>query len=592
VNLNQTGFLTALLAATLLVACSTNIPEDKDASVNAGSLPVPEVETEPASLPHPQVGKQENDADDANNLEQIIVTSEMRAYNAVATAKARASGMYNSNMNNTAQPYQERFLPMEPEDRENYQNFDDNPLHLVTEDPVSTFSIDVDTASYANVRRILNQGQLPRNDAVRVEELINYFSYNYPNPDSSDQAFRVHTEMGPSPWNPSRKLVHIGIRGHDVEKAELPPANLVFLIDVSGSMNSANKLELLKPAMKLLTRQLTSRDKISIAVYAGAAGVVLEPTAGNKTATIMHAIDALNAGGSTNGGAGIRLAYNLAKQAFIKEGINRVILATDGDFNVGTTNVESLKNLIEQERNSGVTLTVLGFGGGNYNDALMQELAQNGNGNAAYIDNLNEARKVLVDEMASTLHTIAKDVKIQVEFNPAVVSEYRLIGYETRHLNREDFNNDKVDAGDIGAGHTVTALYEVTLAGDQGQIDPLRYGDKPAKMTIAESRELGFVRLRFKTPNGDTSELREFPLQTEAIVAQLSQTSTNYQFSAAVAGFGQLLRGGRYTGDFNYTDVLDLALKSKGNDPFGYRGEFVNLVRTAQALGVPVEGDS
>ncbi|TNF90281.1 MAG: DUF3520 domain-containing protein, partial [Gammaproteobacteria bacterium] len=359
-----------------------------------------------------------------------------------------------------------------------------------------------------------------------------------------------------------------------------------------GSMQSADKLGLLKAAMKLLTRRLAPEDRVAIAVYAGAAGTVLESTPGSDRHQINGAIDRLTAGGPTNGGAGIRLAYALARQGFIDNGINRVILATDGDFNVGTTDTEALKDLVEAERQSGVALTVLGFGGGNYNDALMQELAQIGNGNAAYIDTLNEARKVLVEEIGATLKMIAKDVKIQIEFNPATVAEYRLIGYETRHLEREDFNNDKVDAGDIGAGHTVTALYELALTDSDGKlIDPLRYVKPTGGAETKSSSELAFLKLRYKQPDGDTSRLITAPIEEDEIIGDLARTSDNYRFSAAVAGFGQILRGGEYTGDFDLDAVAALASTARGGDPYGYRGEFLGMVRTADALAVDVPDD-
>ncbi|MEM8768394.1 MAG: VWA domain-containing protein [Pseudomonadota bacterium] len=478
-------------------------------------------------------------------------------------------------------------LPGEPLDREAYNHFDTNPVHLVSESPVSTFSIDVDTASYANVRRLLNQGALPRHDAVRVEEMINYFSYSYPTPTVADEPFAVYTEVGPSPWHEARQLLHVGIKGYEVPEEDLPPANLVFLIDVSGSMQSPNKLGLLKSSMKMLAKRLAPEDRLAIAVYAGAAGTVLESTPGSDRAKILSAIDQLTAGGSTNGGAGIRLAYSLAEQGFMENGINRVILATDGDFNVGTTDTESLKNLVEAKRESGVALTVLGFGGGNYNDALMQELAQIGNGNAAYIDTLSEARKVLVEEIGATLNMIAKDVKIQIEFNPETVAEYRLIGYETRHLEREDFNNDAIDAGDIGAGHTVTALYEIALTGSDGTLmDPLRYGsDKAADAeATSSSNELAFLKLRYKLPDEDVSQLITRPIDKQAIIGDLGGTSDNYRFSAAVAGFGQILRGSEYTGSFDLEAAATLAGSARGEDAFGYRGEFMSLVRTADAL--------
>jgi len=477
---------------------------------------------------------------------------------------------------------------------ERYPEAEDSAVKLVASQPVSTFSIDVDTAAYANARRQINSGTLPRAESVRVEEFINYFNYNYPRPEAGDAPFSITTEVGPSPWNADRKLMLVGLQGFEVERDDLPPANLVFLIDVSGSMNQPNKLGLLKSSMKMLTRGLRPEDTISIAVYAGAAGEVLEPTSGSDRNKIMEAIDSLHAGGSTNGGAGINLAYSLAKKNFKDEGINRVILATDGDFNVGTTSVDSLRSLIENKRKSGVSLSVLGFGAGNYNDALMQELAQKGNGNAAYIDSVNEARKVLVDEVGSTLQTIAKDVKIQVEFNPALVREYRLIGYETRALKREDFNNDKVDAGDIGAGHSVTALYELTLAdATKPSVDELRYGAEPnvvAQLSTGTSddnltqSELAHVKLRYKEPEGTTSKLLTRVVKQSQLTADLTKTSENYRFAAAASAFGQLLRNSDYTGAFGMDDALELARQSRGTDEFGYRHEFEQLLRTAAEL--------
>jgi len=474
--------------------------------------------------------------------------------------------------------------PSEPVDRENYAHYDDNGVMLVAETPVSTFSIDVDTGSYSNVRRMLNNGQLPVGDAVRVEELVNYFSYDYPLPESSARPFSVTTEIGVTPWNPDTRILHIGIKGYDMDKQSLPASNLVFLVDVSGSMKAPDKLGLLKSALKLLSKQMRSDDRVSIVVYAGASGIVLEPTAGNEIAKISQALDALSAGGRTNGAAGIRTAYQLAEQEFINDGINRVILATDGDFNVGTVDFEALVDLVEEKRKSGISLTTLGFGTGNYNDRLMEQLADAGNGNYAYIDTLNEARKVLVDEMSSTLNTIAKDVKIQVEFNPSVVAEYRLIGYENRALNREDFNNDKVDAGEIGAGHTVTALYEITLVTSRSRyVDPLRYS-RVASAGERHKDELALLRLRYKQPESGTSELLEQPVLTADVGNRLAETSERFRFSAAVAGFGQLLRGGKFTAGYRYDDVLELARNARGQDNFGYRGEFISLVNLASAL--------
>lgn len=470
------------------------------------------------------------------------------------------------------------------ENRERYTRFDDNPVHAAAADPVSTFSIDVDTASYSRLRRFLSLGQTPHVDAVRTEELINYFNYGYAPPENAQQPFAVHLEMGPSPWHAEKQLLKIGLKGFERTHDELPPANLVFLVDVSGSMRGADRIELLKRSLGLLVRKLRGEDRISIAVYAGAAGVVLEPTPGNEQAKVLAALDQLEAGGSTNGGAGIHLAYNLARQAFVDKGINRVILATDGDFNVGTVDQQALQQLVESQRGSGIGLTVLGFGTGNYNDALMQTLAQKGDGQAAYVDTLNEGRKVLVEQLAGTLETIARDVKIQVEFNPSRVAEYRLIGYETRHLEREDFNNDQVDAGDIGAGHTVTALYEITpVEATARLIDPLRYQAAPVTTDRAVD-EVAFVRLRYKLPGQDTSRLIEQVVRSADAATSLEQTSADFRFAAAVAGLGQLLRGGRYTEGLGYADVVRLAREARGDDPYGYRGEFIGLVNTAAAL--------
>jgi Ca-activated chloride channel family protein len=475
--------------------------------------------------------------------------------------------------------------PPPPVNRENYANFDDNPTKQVSEHPVSTFSIDVDTGAYANVRRWLNNGQLPQHDAVRVEEMINYFSYDYSLPDTVEPPFKVTTEIAPTPWNNKTHLLHIGIKGYDIPKQKLPAANLVFLVDVSGSMESPDKLELLKSALKLLSKQLTDKDKVSLVVYAGAAGLVLEPTSGGESGKINAALDRLTAGGSTHGSAGIQLAYSTAQQAFIKGGINRVLLATDGDFNVGTVNFEALKNLVEEKRQSGISLTTLGFGTGNYNDHLMEQLADAGNGNYAYIDTLNEAQKVLVDEMSSTLNTIAKDVKIQVEFNPATVAEYRLIGYENRLLKREDFSNDKVDAGDIGAGHTVTALYEIALVGSGGQrLESRRYGDNKTAPAGRHGNELAFLRLRYKAPDSSTSQLLEWPVQKRDIIEKVDNTSERFRFSAAVAAFGQQLRGGKYLEQFSSDEILSLARGARGEDLFGYRAEFIKLVNLAKSL--------
>jgi len=476
---------------------------------------------------------------------------------------------------------------------ENYQHINNNPLKQAATDPVSTFSIDVDTGSYTNVRRFINNGQLPNQDAVRSEELINYFSYDYPQPEAN-QPFSLSTELAVTPWNSETQLLHIGIKGEQIETAHLPAANLVFLIDVSGSMRAANKLSLLKKSLTLLSKRMRAKDRLSIVVYAGASGVVLKPTAGNQYRQIQTALENLTAGGSTNGAAGIQLAYATAREMYIPDGINRVILATDGDFNVGTVNFEALKQLIEKQRQTGISLTTLGFGTGNYNDKLMEQLADAGNGNYAYIDTLNEAQKVLVEEISSTLKIIAKDVKIQIEFNPDIVAEYRLIGYENRKLEREDFNNDKIDAGDIGAGHTVTALYEISLHGSKGsRIDPLRYGSSKkitARKNIddIQQSELAFLKLRYKKPDANKSKLIQKPILLSDIKSNINDTSKNYQFSAAVAAFSQQLRGGHYIGNFNYDDILSLATKARGSDRFGYRSEFVRMVNLTKSLVSPV----
>ncbi|MDM4771670.1 VWA domain-containing protein [Solimonas sp. SE-A11] len=477
-------------------------------------------------------------------------------------------------------------MPMPPvEDRENYAKVESNPVKLVSEQPVSTFSIDVDTGSYSNVRRFLNGGSLPPQDAVRVEELVNYFDYDDPLPKDRSQPFSLHTEIAPTPWNAKTRLLRVAIRGWQ-PTGPRPASNLVFLVDVSGSMEDPNKLPLVKSSLKLLTRQLGAQDRISLVVYAGASGVVLEPTPGNDSATIESALERLRAGGSTNGGEGIRLAYAMAQRAFIPGGNNRVLLATDGDFNVGTTGFEQLIDLVKEKRKGGVALTTLGFGGGNYNDRLMEQLADAGNGNHAYIDTLAEAQKALVDQRDATLTTIARDVKIQLEFNPALVSEYRLIGYENRQLKREDFANDKVDAGEIGAGHRVTALYEIALAGEGGErIEPLRYGARAEAKASGE--ELGFLRLRYKRPQDGmdaASLLIERPLLRRDVRDSLDGTSDAYRLSASVAAFGQLLRGGQYTGSFGYTQVERLARDARGRDRHGYAGEFLQMVRLAQGL--------
>ncbi len=464
---------------------------------------------------------------------------------------------------------------------EKYADRDDNPVRRTLDEPVSTFSVDVDTGSYSNVRRMLREGQRPPADAVRAEEFINYFRYGHAAPTDRSQPFAVTTELAPAPWNAKRQLLMVGIKGYDVPKATLPPANLVFLLDTSGSMESPDKLPLLKQSFAQLVKQLRAQDRVSIVVYAGSAGLVLPPTPGDRHGEILAALDRLQAGGSTNGGDGIRLAYAMAKQALVKEGVNRVILATDGDFNVGTVSQDALETMVADQRASGIALTTLGFGTGNYNDALAEKLADVGDGNHAYIDTLQEGRKVLVDEMQSTLLTIARDVKIQVEFNPAVVSEYRLIGYENRVLANEDFANDKVDAGDIGAGHEVTALYEITPAGSGAERLPaLRYGGRQVAAG-ASTTEVAHVRLRYKLPGQEASRLIETPIARTSLTTQPSDA---FRFASAVAAYADLLRGGQRVDGWNWDDVARTARASAGRDPYGLKAEFVGMVDQAHGL--------
>ncbi len=482
--------------------------------------------------------------------------------------------------------FPDRPLPgnYEEQGRDQFKTVTPNPVKLTGKNPVSTFSIDVDTASYSFMRSSLNRNVLPQKDAVRVEELINYFPYDYSGPESKSVPFKANVSVFPSPWNAERKLMHIGIAGFDLNATEKPHSNLVFLLDTSGSMNAHNKLPLVINSMKLLLETLRPDDTVAIVTYAGNAGTALEPTQVKDKTKILAALNKLNSRGSTAGAEGIRQAYDLAQQNFRKEGVNRIILATDGDFNVGITDRNELKSYIERQRKTGIFLSVLGFGRGNYNDALMQTLAQNGNGNAAYIDTLSEARKVLVEEASSTLFPIANDVKLQVEFNPYKVAEYRLIGYETRLLKREDFNNDRIDAGDIGAGHRVTAIYEITPTGSKSpSVDMLRYGTSTKKPKVGTSDEYGFLKIRYKLPKEDMSKLITTPVTSSADAASVEAAPNEARFATAVAAFGQILKGGRYTGTYSYDDVIALAQSAKGKDEFGYRSEFINLVRLAKS---------
>jgi Ca-activated chloride channel family protein len=467
---------------------------------------------------------------------------------------------------------------------EEYEAIAENGFREALKNPLSTFSIDVDAASYSNIRRFLNRGQMPPKDAIRIEEMVNYFSYDYTQP-AGDEPFSINTEMSACPWNKAHRLVHIGLQGKQIPTKNLPPSNLVFLIDVSGSMETPEKLPLLKAAFSMLVQQLRPQDKVAIVVYAGAAGLVLPSTDGSQKEEILQAIERLEAGGSTAGGAGIELAYKIAKENFVKEGNNRVILATDGDFNVGVSSNAAMERLVEQKRETGIFLTVLGFGMGNYKDSKMEVMADKGNGNYAYIDNLMEARKVLVNEFGGTLFTIAKDVKIQVEFNPAKVKAYRLVGYENRALKNEDFNNDKKDAGELGAGHTVTALYEIIPADAQSNqtvpdTDELKYQKNKITPSAFTSKELMTLKLRYKQPAAEESKLISKGVMEENI--DYNKTSDNFRFSAAVAQFGMLLRNSEFKGNATYTDVVTLAEGAKGADKEGYRKEFINMVKSCQ----------
>lgn len=506
------------------------------------------------------------------SLDQISVTGsrvsdrgESRAYRVAPSAAMPAPTL--------------NFVPADTQ-RETYAEIVRNGIQRVAEQPVSTFSIDVDTGAYSNIRRMLRAGQRPPTDAIRIEELVNYFNYEYAAPRSADTPFAFATELAPSPFNAKRLLLQVALQAQAVDAKDLPPANLVFLIDTSGSMFSADKLPLLKRGFALLVNQLRAQDSVAIVAYAGSAGLVLPPTKGSRRGEILAALERLEAGGSTNGGAGIALAYSVARQAKTADGINRVILASDGDFNVGTVNHNALETLVADQRKSGIALSVLGFGTGNYNEQTAERLADIGNGNYAYIDSLMEARKVLVSQMGGTLHTLASDVKIQVEFNPAVVAEYRLLGYENRLLNREDFDNDRVDAGEIGAGHSVTALYEIALVGSGGEASaPLRYAANAAATT--RNDELGLLRLRYKRPGEEYSRLLEQPIAR----ADLRETpSANLGFAAAVAGYGELLRGGEHAGEMSWDRVEQLAVAARGTDRDGLRGEFLQLVGLARSL--------
>ncbi|MDA3821679.1 MAG: von Willebrand factor type A domain-containing protein [Bacteroidales bacterium] len=467
---------------------------------------------------------------------------------------------------------------------EGYAAIHENGFKDVMHNPLSTFSIDVDKASYSNVRRFINMGQKPPVDAVRIEEMINYFTYDYPQPDG-EHPFTVTTEYSVCPWNSEQQMLQIGLQGQNIEKENLPPSNIVFLVDVSGSMSAHNKLPLLKSAFRLLVNELRPEDRVAIVVYAGAAGVVLESTPGNEKSTILSSLNNLQAGGSTAGGAGIKLAYKIAEQNFIEEGNNRIILATDGDFNIGQSSDAEMERLIESKREKGVFITALGFGMGNYKDSKMETIADKGNGNYSYIDNIQEANKVLVSEFGGTLFAIAKDVKFQIEFNPQRVKGYRLVGYENRLLNDEDFNDDTKDAGEMGAGHTVTALYEIIPAGadkNVADIDPLKYQTQKQASEYKGTGELMTVKLRYKKPDGNKSMLYELPVQGEE--KKFEKTSDNFRFAVAVAQYGMILRDSKYLEEGSIEDVLEMARNARGADSEGYRGEFIKIVTTSSSV--------
>ena len=520
-------------------------------------------------------------------LEEVVVTAmAMKKDEAVGYAPAnlrgKVSGLYISS--GTTKKNKQYFEEQEF-NTEEYSNITENGFHKVSDDPLSTFSIDVDAASYSNVRRYLNSNQLPPAGAVRTEEMLNYFKYQYPQPTGKDP-FSINTEISDCPWNKENKLMLIGLQGKNIPVEKLPASNLVFLIDVSGSMMDENKLPLVKASLKMLVDQLREQDRIAIVVYAGNAGLVLPATTGGNKIKIKTAIDALEAGGSTAGGAGIQLAYKTAQENFMNEGNNRIILCTDGDFNVGASSDDDMVRLIEKERSKGIYLTVLGYGMGNYKDSKMQQLADKGNGNHAYIDGINEAKKVLVNEFGGTLFTIAKDVKLQLEFNPVKVAGYRLIGYENRMLAKEDFNDDKKDAGELGSGHTVTALYEIIPAGVKSDflknVDPLKYQKEKNENTTLFNGEMLTVKFRYKAPDKDNSELIVHPVLDKG--TEISNTSDNYRFATAVSGFAMLLRNSEYKGNTNYTQVINMAKAALGKDAEGYRKEFILLVKKAEEI--------
>ena len=565
---------TALLLAILFFSCGTNRPKNEQQvdqytvyesrAIEENYQAESDISTETKLQFVPPVIAED---------EKVYAMAEMQDSEIIISAEAAPPANYRKES-----PYNRRRS-------EEYGQFVENKFRLAKDQPLSTFSVDVDAASYSNMRRFINRGELPHNDAIRIEELINYFSYNYPEPSGGDPV-RITTEVGNSPWDNQNRLVRIGLKAKSIASDNLPASNFVFLIDVSGSMEGPTRLELVKSSLKLLVNNLREKDRVAIVVYAGAAGEVLPSTSGADKQKIKESLDNLSAGGSTAGGAGIKLAYKIAKQNFIKEGNNRIILCTDGDFNVGISSNDGLLKLIENERKTGVFLSILGYGMGNYKDSKMQTLAQAGNGNHAYIDNLQEANKVLVSEFGSTMYAVAKDVKLQIEFNPSKVQVYRLVGYETRLLNKEDFNNDAIDAGEMGAGHTVTAFYEVVPVGVKsnilGSVDPLKYQKEdaaPDQKAVGHT-DLLTVKLRYKQPDSDTSKKIEVSL----IDNERNEVSDDFRFASAVAMFGQVLKGSQYKGNGSFDKAIALAKSGYGNDAQGYRREFVRLMEATKGL--------
>ncbi|MGB0865939.1 MAG: vWA domain-containing protein [Granulosicoccaceae bacterium] len=539
----------ALLLASLLSACSHPHSDKSEAAIKT-----------------PPTAQQDRHMSEESLLQQP----------AVAMQKHATMGR----VANTSVPLLHPPLPVVETNRERYASFDSNPIKRSRDEPVSTFSLDVDSGSYAVVRRHIQHGQLPPRDAVRVEELVNYFNYQYPTAQSLERPFTFDTELSVSPWHPQRQLLRVSLAAWKQPMAQLPPSNLVFLVDVSGSMQAADKLPLLKSSLKLLVQQMRPQDSVSLVTYAGQSAVVLEPTKGDNKRAIFNAIDALGAGGGTHGAAGLKDAYQLAETHKVENGINRVLLATDGDFNVGLSDTESLSEYIELKRKTGISLTTLGFGQGNYNDHLMEQLADKGDGNYAYIDSLTEAKKVLMEQVGATLYTVAKDAKIQVEFNPATVSEYRLIGYENRLLRAQDFSNDKVDAGDIGAGHTVTALYDIALLGSSGEQLPKRRYSNTEPTPNNHRDELAWVKLRYKPHGATNSTLLEHKITDK----QVASASIDTRFSSAVAAWGQWLRQDSTTDSLSIKQIIELAESGKGEDKQGYRSEFIQLAKLSASL--------